>query len=94
MTPPRAEADPNAGVVEGDEDTGVAGVAVVAGFEKTETGGGVLGSAVLKKGEEVGVVSLPNAPNPDAGLNADGVVVKFPKAPVPELVLVCPKGEG
>jgi hypothetical protein len=39
----------------------------------------------LKNGEEVGVVSLPNAPNPLAGLNVEGVVVMLPNAPPPNL---------
>lgn len=90
LNPPSGEGDPNAGapVGAGDPD------GVADGFEKTETGGGVLVSAALKKAEEVGVVSLPNAPNPVAGLNAEGVVTKFPKAPVLEGVLFGPKGEG
>jgi hypothetical protein len=46
----------------------------------------------LKKGEEVGVTSLPKAPNPDAGLNAEGVVVRLPNAPPPKLLE--PKGEA
>lgn len=90
LNPPSGEGDPNAGapVGAGDPD------GVADGFEKTETGGGVLVSAALKKAEEVGVVSLPNAPNPVAGLNDEGVVTKFPKAPLLEGVLFGPKGEG
>lgn len=46
----------------------------------------------LKKGEELGVTSLPKAPKPDAGLNTEGVEVRLPKAP-PPLGLV-PKDEA
>lgn len=36
----------------------------------------------MKNGESFGVASLPNAPNPLAGLNAEVDVCKFPNAPV------------
>jgi hypothetical protein len=89
LKPPNVEEDPNAGKPDGADGPG----GVIAGFEKTETRGGVLVSAALKKGEVVGVVTLPKAPNPSAGLNAEGVVVRLPKAPVPGVLLVT-KGEG
>lgn len=46
----------------------------------------------LKKGEAVGVTSLPKAPNPVAGLNEEGVLVRLPNAPVPPGL--GPKGEA
>lgn len=64
---------------------------------KADTGGGV-SSGFLKNGEVCGVSRLPNAPNPVAGLNAEGVATRLPNAP-PETagevvdVLVNPKGD-
>lgn len=55
-------------------------------------GDGASAGLGLKKGEEVGVRSLPNAPNPDAGLNAEGVVTRLPNAPPPPVL--GPKGEA
>jgi hypothetical protein len=76
FTPPSAESDPNVGVA-----ALLVAVVVVAGGEigaKAEIVGGV-SSGFLKNGELLGV--SPNAPNPVAGLNAEGVATRLPNAP-------------
>lgn len=102
FAPPRAEVEPNAGLAV--VLTGVLGVMVVI-WPKAETGGG-FSSGFLKNAEVLGVSLLPNAPNPAAGLKAEGVACILPNAPLlgagagEEVCLncegeeVCPNGEG
>jgi len=66
--PPRAEGEPNVGVLTGVVEDFAWGRRLL----KAETGG--LSSGFLKKGEVGGVTALPKAPKPAAGLNADGVI--------------------
>lgn len=79
LGPPSSEVAPNAGFP-------AAGVGVAGGLApnapKADTRGAFVWEAVLKKGEEVGVVSLPKAPNPEAGLKPEDALLKFPNAPV------------
>jgi len=93
FAPPSTEGDPNVGaaalgdaVVVADDEVGA----------NADMGGGV-SSGFLKNGE-LGVSGLPNAPNPVAGLNAEGVATRLPNAPPGTTgevvdVLVSPKGD-
>ena len=98
VDPPRADGLPNAGGLadppRGDElpNAGLADVLAAATVDplpppgderaaKTDTGAFCC-SGFLKNGDDSGEVVTPNAPKPEAGLNADGELCRLAKAPV------------
>jgi hypothetical protein len=95
LNAPSEEGAPNAGAFVGVGVEEKGDCCAVDGVENDDTDEGEGTSFVwglgLKKGEEVGVTSLPKAPNPDAGLNTEGVVVRLPNAP--PVSGLGPKGE-
>jgi hypothetical protein len=87
LDPPSSDGEPNAGFP-------AAGVGVDGRLDpalpKADTRGELVWETGLRNGEEVGVASLPKAPNPEAGLKPEDALFKFPNAPVvvgvPEVV--------
>lgn len=81
LVPPMRDGDPKAGALPDGPAGLIEGFVAALKLENTETGAGFVSPAFLKNGEILEVLSLPKAPNPDAGRNAAGDVFILANAP-------------